>query len=32
MKAIKDYLEWRSYGVPVIQALKLTYKFNVRLK
>jgi hypothetical protein len=31
-KAIKDYKEWRSFHVPILQALRLTLKFNVRLK
>jgi len=32
IKAIKDYKEWRSYHVPIVQAIRLTWKYNVRMK
>lgn len=28
-KAYRDYKEWRSYKMPVIQALRMTWKYNV---
>lgn len=28
-KIVKDYLEWRSFRVPVIQAIRLSFKINV---
>lgn len=30
-KAIKDYKEWRSFNVPIYQALRLTFKYNVAI-
>jgi hypothetical protein len=31
LAAIKDYKEWRSYKVPVAQALRLTWKSKVAI-
>ena len=31
-KALLDYQEWRSFKVPVRQALRLTWRYNVTLK
>jgi hypothetical protein len=30
-KAIKDYKEWRSFKVPIIDAIRMTWKYNVAI-